>query len=192
VKAKAQVAAELTWPQVHALRLERHHLTHRAPKKDLAKVVGEIGGVQAQVMSAAELQVAVRVDCSVEDVRKALWKEKSLVKTWLMRGTLHLTPGKDLPLYAAAMSTRWIRVNKSWLKFVHLTEPELFALVDTIGAALNGQPMTREEIIAVAGKRQPEKVVRWLKSGWGGVLKPVARARACCVSARAEARTSRS
>ncbi len=93
MKAKAQVAAELTWPQVHALRLERHHLTHRAPKKDLAKVVGEIGGVQAQVMSAAEMQVAVRVDCSVEDVRKALWKEKSLVKTWLMRGTLHLTPG---------------------------------------------------------------------------------------------------
>ncbi len=26
-------------------------------------------------MSAAELQVAVRADCTVDDVRKALWKD---------------------------------------------------------------------------------------------------------------------
>jgi len=51
-----------------------------------------MGGVQAQVMSFAELQIAVRVDCNVEDVRDALWKRKTLVKTWLMRGTLQLMP----------------------------------------------------------------------------------------------------
>lgn len=65
------IAAELSWPQVHAFRLQRHHLMQRAPKKDLARVVADIGGAQAQVMSAAELQIAVRVDCTVEDVRKA-------------------------------------------------------------------------------------------------------------------------
>ena len=69
-------------------------------------MVGDINGVQAQLMSAAELQVGVRADCAVTDVRTALWKDKSLVKTWLMRGTLHLIPAADLPLYAAAMSTR--------------------------------------------------------------------------------------
>jgi len=37
-------------------------------------VVGEIAGMQAQVMSAAEMQVGVRVDCTVNDVRDALWK----------------------------------------------------------------------------------------------------------------------
>ncbi len=62
---KAPVAAELSWPQVHAFRMARHHLTKRAPKKDLALVVGDIGGAQAQVMSAAELQVAVRAECTV-------------------------------------------------------------------------------------------------------------------------------
>lgn len=157
------------------MRLERHHLTHRAPRKDLAKVVGEIGGVQAQVMSAAELQVAVRVDCSVEDVRNALWKEKTLVKTWLMRGTLHLIPGKDLPLYTAAMGKRWIRVNKAWLKFFNITEAELWELADAIGAALDGKPMTREELIAVVAKGKPERLRDALKSGWGGMLKPAAR-----------------
>ncbi|TMC72876.1 MAG: hypothetical protein E6J18_04220 [Chloroflexi bacterium] len=63
-------------------------MIRRAPKKDLARVVGDIGGAQAQLMSAAELQVGVRVQCNVKDVRTALWKDKSLVKTWLMRGTL--------------------------------------------------------------------------------------------------------
>lgn len=105
LKAKPSVAADLTWPQVHAFRVERHHLARRAPKKELAKVAGDIGGAQAQVMSAAEMQVAVRVACSVGDVRTALWTDKTLVKTWLMRGTLHLIPAEDLPLYSAAMRT---------------------------------------------------------------------------------------
>ncbi len=180
MKAKPSVAADLTWPQVHAFRVERHHLARRAPKKELAKVAGAIGGVQAQVMSAAEMQIAVRVECSVGDVRKALWKDKTLVKTWLMRGTLHVIPAEDLPLYSAAMRTRWIRPRNSWLKFFQMTEPELNKLANTIGRALNGQPMTREEILAVAGKGQSELVRRWLRSGWGGLLKPVARRGLLC------------
>ena len=165
----------LTWPQVHAFRLQRHHLTGRAPKKDLARVVGEIGGAQAQLMSAAELQIAVRVDCTVADVRKALWTDRSLVKTWLMRGTLHLARAADLPIYTAAMSRRWVRVNNAWLKFVQVTEPELWKLVDDIGAALDGKPMSREELIAIVGKGKSARINQALKSGWGGLLKPAAR-----------------
>ncbi|HEY8802501.1 MAG TPA: winged helix DNA-binding domain-containing protein, partial [Candidatus Dormibacteraeota bacterium] len=73
MKTNSPVDMELTWPQIHAFRLQGHHLISRAPKKDLSRVVGEIGGVQAQVMSAAELQVGVRVDCRVDNVRDALW-----------------------------------------------------------------------------------------------------------------------
>jgi hypothetical protein len=126
------------------------------------------------------MQIAVRVDCTVEDVRRALWKDRTLVKTWLMRGTLHLIPAADLPLFTAAMSTRWVKPSNAWLKFVGLNETELSGLVRTIGDSLNGHPMTREEIIAVAGKGQSEKVREWLKSGWGGFLKPVARQGLLC------------
>jgi hypothetical protein len=148
---------------------------HRAPRTDLAKVVGEIGGAQAQLMSAAEMQVAVRVDCSVADVRKALWTDRTLVKTWLMRGTLHLARADDLPIYTAAMSRRWIKVSNAWLKFVQVTEPELWNLVDDIGAALDGKPMSREELIAIVGKGKPARIAEALRSGWGGMLKPAAR-----------------
>jgi hypothetical protein len=147
----------------------------RAPKKALTSVVGEIGGVQAQVMSAAELQVGVRVECRIGDVRDALWKRKTLVKTWLMRGTLHLVPAEDLPLYTAAMGPRWIRVNNSWLRFMQLSEPEFLSLIDAIGQALDGQVLTREELIAKVGKGRPERIREVMKSGWGGILKPVAR-----------------
>jgi hypothetical protein len=79
MRVEAPVVAELSWPQVHAFRLSRHHLTRRAPKKQLARVLGDIGGVQAQLMSAAELQACVRVESTVQDVRTALWKDKTLV-----------------------------------------------------------------------------------------------------------------
>ncbi len=180
MKGKQAVTAELSWEQVHAFRLARHHLAQRAPKKDLARVVGDIGGVQAQVMSAAELQVVVRTDCSVEDVRKALWKDKKLVKTWLMRATLHLVPSKDLPIFSAAMSTYGMRNTNAWLKWMQITEPELMEVIDAIGRALDGQALTREELIAKVGKGRPERIQLGLKSGWGGLLKPVARKGLLC------------
>ena len=166
---------ELSWAQVHAFRLQRHHLTRRAPRKDLAEVVGAMGGAQAQLMSAAELQIATRVDCKVADVREALWEEKTLVKTWLMRGTLHLARATDLPLFTAAMGRRWIHVRPSWLKFMDVTEQELWEIVANIGEAVSDKPMTREELIAVVGRGRSARVSEVLKSGWGGMLKPAAR-----------------
>jgi winged helix DNA-binding protein len=174
-------AVEVSWPQVHAFRLHRHHLDGRAPKSDLANVVGDIGGVQAQVMSAAELQVAVRVDCEVEDVRNALWMDRSLVKTWLMRGTLHLAKSDDLPLYIGAMTALWkSQMRPSWLTHMQTTEAEFWQIVDRIGATLDGEPLTREELIAVVGQGKSERIRQLLGSGWGGMLKPAARSGLLC------------
>ena len=180
MKTSQPVAAELTWEQVHAFRLARQHLTHRAPKKDLARVTGDIGGAQAQVMSAAELQVAVRADCTVADVRKALWTDKKLVKTWLMRGTLHLVPADDLPVFTAAMSSHLVRSPAAWLKYTQLTERAFTDVIQAIGDALDGQALTREELIAKVGKGRSERIQIALGSGWGGLLKPVARKGMLC------------
>ncbi|HKY51726.1 MAG TPA: winged helix DNA-binding domain-containing protein [Candidatus Limnocylindria bacterium] len=174
----AAVAAELSWPQVHAFRLQRHGLAARAPKRQLTKVVGAIGGAQAQVMSAAEMQIAVRVACTTADVRAALWHERTLAKTWLMRGTLHLVAATDLPLYAAAMGT--FRPTASWLKYFHMTERDLAEFVDTIGRTLSDTPMTKEEIAAVAARGRSKRVAEHLRSGWGSLFKPVARSGLLC------------
>jgi hypothetical protein len=175
VKPKAPVAAELSWADVHSFRQRRHHLVERAPRSKLESVVGDIAGAQAQVMSYAEMQIAVRVDCTVEDVRQALWKRRSLVKTWLWRGTLHLARSTDLPIYTGALGAYTLRSLGAWLRYLKLTEPQLNDLFERIGAALNGTPMTREELIAVVGRGQTEHVRQVLRSGWGGILKPAAR-----------------
>lgn len=175
MKTNAPVAAELGWAGVNAWRLARHHLDERAPRESLAAVVGDIGAVQAQLMSAAELQIAVRCDCSVEEVREALWKRKTLVKTWLMRGTLHLARASDLPVFTAAMGRRWIRVNNAWLKFFNVTEAEVWKLTDEIGAALDASPKSREQIIDAVAAGRPQRIKEALRSGWGGMLKPAAR-----------------
>jgi len=99
----------LSRAQVSSWRLSRHHLAERAGKGHLAKVVSELCGVQAQVTSYAALAIWARVnDITIDDFHAALWKHRSLVKTWCMRGTLHLLAATDMPTYIAARKTTLI------------------------------------------------------------------------------------
>ena len=102
-------SVDLTWPQVHAFRLERHGLT-TAESTDLQDLCRATCGFQAQVFSAAELQAAARTSrTNVDDIRHALYNERSLIKTWLMRGTLHLISADDYPIYISALRESRLR-----------------------------------------------------------------------------------
>jgi len=86
---------------VRARRLARSSLTKRST--DLVDVARAVGGIHAQVQASAELQLAARVDgITQQDVRDALWRDRTLVKTWALRGTLHLHPADELPVWLAA------------------------------------------------------------------------------------------
>ena len=79
---------DLEWTQVHAWRLAQHHLLERAERSDMLAVIEHIGGLHAQLMSAAELALWARVqDLQADDVQTALWQERTLIKTWAMRGS---------------------------------------------------------------------------------------------------------
>ena len=94
---------ELGWDAVRARRLARSSLSERETSERLVEVVGRLCGVHAQVQAAAELQLAARVDGVTQaDVRAALWEQRSLVKAWTLRGTLHLHPAAELQLWHAA------------------------------------------------------------------------------------------
>ena len=87
----APPAAKLTWPQVNAFRLKGQYLSKRAPKRNWEHVVSALGAAHGQLMSAAELSICARAEgVKPDDVRTALWEKRRLVKTWGMRGTLHL------------------------------------------------------------------------------------------------------
>ena len=58
----------LTYEQVAAWRIGRHHLVERAPRERLEAVARDVCGVQAQVMSSAALALWTRVDTTPADV----------------------------------------------------------------------------------------------------------------------------
>jgi hypothetical protein len=169
-------AARLRWAQVMAWRAARHHLDERVPAKAMLEVAGRIAGLHAQLMSSAELTLWARVEGLEPDaVRRALWSERSLVKTWAMRGTLHLLPAAEFPLWQAALSTRRLWEAGVWQRGFGVSLEELERLNDAVAAALDGRLLTREELAATVGERTGSKRLGdKLLESWGALLKPAA------------------
>ena len=68
----------------------------------------------------------------------ALWKRRRLVKLWGVRGTLHLLPAAELGIWLSALGTITNRGMTG--------HPDIDALTDAIGDALDGRVLTREEL----------------------------------------------
>lgn len=175
---------KLTWAQAAAWRAARHHLGRRAPAGSLLAVARRLCGVQAQLMSSAELALWARVESfDRQAVARALWEERTLVKTWAMRGTLHLLPAADLPLWHTALgaSGRFLKPVQ-WQKNFGLTMEDLDRLTEAIAGALRGRLLTREELGAEV--RRLTGSAAWgahiADSSWGTVLRPAAFAGCLC------------
>jgi Winged helix DNA-binding domain len=169
---------KLTWSQAAAWRAERQYLANRAPAGAMLRVAGRLCGLHAQVMSSAELTLWARVEgLKLDAVQRALWEQRTLVKTWAMRGTLHLLPSRELALWHAALSTsrRYMRAA-AWQKYFGITLDELDRVTEAIGEALTGRVMTREELAEEVGRLTGSSsfAAKLAKSSWGTILKPAA------------------
>jgi Winged helix DNA-binding domain len=68
------------------------------PERDAAAVAGRLLAVQGQDPRGARLAVRARSEgLTARDVDRALSEERSLLITWLNRGTLHLVRSEDYP-----------------------------------------------------------------------------------------------
>src|SRR5881409_1557987 len=139
------------------------------------EVVRRLCGVQTQVASSAELAVRVRRRTSRRgEIARAL-SDGRLIKTWAMRGTLHLLTPEDggalLSLLAAGRT--WER--PSWERYFGMTNKHWEALRPAVREALDGTLLTRDELIAaVVAQRGLGHLGEALRSGWGTLLKPLA------------------
>ena len=167
----------LKWHQVHAWRLAQHGLFPRLNSRNAIEAVRRTAGIQAQVMSAAELAVCTRVEgLSPHDVKSALFQDHTLVRTWAMRGTLHLLAASDLPLYVAARdwqhTARW---SNYFAEFgLSLAQQEAFLLA--VPHVLEQEPMTRLQLADAVARHTGIAHLRDLivSSSWGTPLKPSA------------------
>lgn len=155
----------LAWEQALAWRMKRHHLVERATAADLIRVVGDICGLHAQLMSSAELSLWARIDGFERNAaHEALWTHRTLVKLWAMRGTLHLLPADELGVWLSALGTQ--------TKYGNTGHPEIDALADAVGRALAGHVLAREELaLAVEQSTGSRQLGEFVRFSWGSYLK---------------------
>jgi uncharacterized protein YcaQ len=167
----------LAWEAVLAWRVERQGLAGRVAAPQLLELASRLCGVHSQVASSAELALWARLEgLAPGTVDRLLWGERALVKTWAMRGTLHLLPSGELPRYTAALSRLKPRHHQpTWLRHFGLERAQAEAMLAAIPEALNGGPLTRAELAeAVAARTGVDALAEKLTGGFGDLLKPAA------------------
>ena len=165
---------KIGWPQALAWRMDRQ-LLDPIGSLEPEDVVRRLWGVQAQVASSAALAIRVRQRSSQPgDVGKAL-ADGRLVKTWAMRGTLHLLTPEDAGAVLSLLAVGRSWELPSWQKYFGLTPRHWELLRPAVRDALDGRALTRKELSAEILKL-PElaHVARELTSGWGTLFKPLA------------------
>ncbi|MFF1420095.1 winged helix DNA-binding domain-containing protein [Streptomyces sp. NPDC058280] len=161
---------DVTWTEASARRLARQGLLAPAENASPATVAGAMLGAHAQVLSAAELSVALRLDgASRADVRTALWTDGSVVKTFGPRGTVHLLPSADLPLWTGALGA--LPAGRDPMPaHVRMTPEQSEAVVAAIADALADTALTVDElteaIVARTGSWAGDRVMDAFQTKW--------------------------
>src|SRR6267143_2154835 len=193
---------KLGWEEARALRLERHQLHRRAPRGRELRIAGRICGLHAQLLSSAALSLWARVEgTSLEAFQRALWRDRTLVKIWAMRGTLHLLPAGDLPIYLGALGTYRHYLGQGWVKYFGVTREEIELVIETVGDVLRGCALGAAPARLRSGHSRCAALGRPLSGGAQGSHLPAAGLdlagafgrwpRRGCLAARAEDRPPR-
>ena len=140
----------MTTPAQRALlgeRIARHGFPDR-PCRSPAEAAARTTALQAQDNGAARLGVRARAVPSISDadVRAAIEQGRTIVRTWLMRGTIHLVAAEDLrwlvrllgPSVQRRYATRWRQLG--------LTDELLARHVAALDELLADGPLTRPQI----------------------------------------------
>jgi uncharacterized protein YcaQ len=101
---------------------------------------------------------------TVDDVERALVRKRTIVKTWSMRGALHLHPSNELRLVIAGLMPTRLPREQRWIEGAGLREEETTAMILD---ALKHGPITRGQLIAYLAKKLGAKTKDWMDGGWG-------------------------
>ena len=159
------VEFSVTWNQVAAFRLARHHLLERAPVEALISVAGDMTGAQAQLLSAAQISLWSRVRAlRIVDLEQAM-RERTLVKASCMRRTLFLVPSEDLAVFVRG-SARRAEKEIRWARGKGVPDRAIDAAIEAALGALD-QPLTRPEIAERVSRALGVRTRAIHGGGWG-------------------------
>jgi hypothetical protein len=140
------------------------------PVPDVARAVC---GLHAQVTSSSALAAWARIDGLAPGAVDEAVESGALVKTWAVRGTLHLLPAVDLPLWAAALRRLPERHRAAaWQRYHGVTAEQVDLALEALPEVLSARPLTREELgEALATATGREDVRGAAADSWGAVVK---------------------
>jgi uncharacterized protein YcaQ len=176
VAPEGRPALSVTAAQAAAFRLARHHLLGPSAKNEapttLEALCHDTGGIQAQVMSAAEMALWTRRrETTSAEIKDALWRRRDIVRTSAMRLTLHLIPARDLSIYITALRSMAAAILRRSQTRVGATPAHVAAMIDAVLAAMDDQPRTQQELIAAARAKAGRSMRAWLR-GMGIPVRP--------------------
>jgi Winged helix DNA-binding domain len=178
-KTSPRTRAEISSRNVARFRLQRHHLLEGAPVGAVT-ISRDVCGVQAQVMSAAYLQLWVRNhELTRGEIESALWKDRTLVKTSLMRQTLHLIPSDELPVYISALRACRRAGALRVMERCGIGAEEAEEIVQATLRVLANGPCGRAEVVAALRPKASKAARFWIENSWGLVRVPVADGLVC-------------
>ena len=114
---------------------------------DVAAVTRALCALQAQAFDAARHQVRVRsVGLTAAAVNHAFEEERSVVRTWLMRGTLHLCAADDARWLVDLFGSALLQFGASRRRALGLDDATCDRGVRVLRTALADGPMARRQI----------------------------------------------
>jgi hypothetical protein len=137
----------LTVDDLLKLRLQAQQLVMQL--SNVAQIVQAVCGIQAQEMEAAALSIRARsIGLIRADVERARVQERSIVRTWGPRGTLHLLATQDLPWLLSLFGPVFIAANQRRRAELGLDEDTCQLGIRLICDALASEgPLTRAELV---------------------------------------------
>jgi hypothetical protein len=130
------------------LRAQRLLLMRDGAPSDAAELLRDLCGVQAQEPLAALLAVQVRSrSLLASQVGRLRVQERAIVRTWCMRGTLHLLAIEDLGWLLPLLGPEFVRKSRRRYAQLGLDEATCATAVRAIRIVLGDRgPMTRAEL----------------------------------------------
>lgn len=160
-------------------RLARHHLLD-AKTADAVAISRDVCGIQAQVGSAAQMALWARNHgLRRTEIEAALWQKRSLVKTSLMRQTLHLIPADEFSLYTTALKSSRVSGALRIMARFGITREEAAEVTTVIMDSLASGALGRTAIRAAVRPKVSKRVRAWMERVWSIVRIPIAEGRLC-------------
>jgi hypothetical protein len=124
------------------------------PARAVDDLVRHLVGVQAQDAAASRLALRPRsAGLTAAAVRRACDRERSAIRTWAMRGTLHMVAAEDARWLLALLGERSAARLAGRRRALGLTDDLAARALRAAGAALANGPLTRPALLEAVAAR---------------------------------------